>query len=69
MDACPHLLWGGVSSLFGPKEPSCACADREVFLDLESENVSHSVVSDSFATLWAVACRALLAMEFSKQEY
>ena len=65
-----HTYYGVVSPPFlAPKEPSCACADREVFLDLESENVSHSVVSDSFATLWAVACRALLAMEFSKQEY
>ena len=30
---------------------------------------SHSVVSDSFATPWIVACQAPLSMEFSRQEY
>ena len=29
----------------------------------------HSVVSDSFATLWMVAHQAPLSMEFSRQEY
>ena len=28
-----------------------------------------SVMSDSFATLWTVACQASLSMEFSRQEY
>ena len=28
-----------------------------------------SVMSDSFATLWTVACQAPLSMEFSRQEY
>ena len=31
--------------------------------------VSHSVVSNSFATTWTVAHQALLSMEHSKQEY
>ena len=31
--------------------------------------LSHSVMSDSFRTPWAVACQALLFMEFSRQEY
>ena len=35
---------------------------------LESESVSHSVVSDS-ATPWTVAHEAPLSMEFSRQEY
>ena len=30
---------------------------------------SHSVVSDSFAPPWIVACKAPLAMGFSRQEY
>ena len=30
---------------------------------------SRSVVSDSFATPWTVACQALLSMGFSRQEY
>ena len=34
---------------------------------LESE--SHSVVSDSFATPWTVACQAPLSMEFSRPGY
>ena len=34
----------------------------------KSESVSHSVMSDS-ATPWAVAHRAPLSMEFSRQEY
>ena len=36
--ACPHLLWGGTSSLFDPQEAFCACADRDFFLDLRSEH-------------------------------
>ena len=28
-----------------------------------------SVVSDSFATAWTVACQAPLSMKFSRQEY
>ena len=32
----PHLLWGGAPPFLTPKEPSCACADRVVFLDLRS---------------------------------
>ena len=28
-----------------------------------------SVVSDSFVTLWTIACQAPLSMEFSRQEY
>ena len=28
-----------------------------------------SVVSDSFATLWTIACQAPLSMEFSQLEY
>ena len=35
---------------------------------MKSENVGHSVVSDS-ATPWTVACQAPLSMEFSRQEY
>ena len=31
--------------------------------------LSHSVVSDSFATLWTVACQTPLSMGFSRQEY
>ena len=41
--ACSHFLWRGTHgfpSLFGPKEPSCTCADREVFLDLKSEHLT-----------------------------
>ena len=34
----------------------------------KNESVSHSVMSDS-ATPWAVAHRAPLSMEFSRQEY
>ena len=30
---------------------------------------SHSVVSDSFATLWTAACQAPLSMRFPRQEY
>ena len=30
---------------------------------------SHPVVSDSFVTLWAVACQTSLSMGFSKQEH
>ena len=30
---------------------------------------SHEIVSDSFETLWTVACQAPLSMEFSRQEY
>ena len=35
----------------------------------ESESVHCSVVSDSFATPWTVACQAPLSMGFSRQEY
>ena len=31
--------------------------------------ISSSVVSDSFATPWTVACQASLSMEFSRQQY
>ena len=34
----------------------------------ESESISHSVVPNSFDPL-AVACQALLSMEFSRHEY
>ena len=30
---------------------------------------SHSIVSDSFATPWAVACQDPFSMAFSRQEY
>ena len=36
---------------------------------LFSENESHSVVSDSFASPWTVACQTPLFMEFSRQAY
>ena len=36
---------------------------------LESESVSHSVVSDSFVTSWTIACQVLLSMGFLGQEY
>ena len=36
---------------------------------LFSENESHSVVSDSFASPWTVACQTPLFMEFSRQKY
>ena len=32
-------------------------------------SVSHLVVSDSFASPWAVACQAPLSMVFPRQEY
>ena len=35
----------------------------------ESESVSRSVVSDSFATPWTVACQVPLSMGFPRQEY
>ena len=35
----------------------------------ESESVSCSVVSDSFATLWTVACQVPLSIGFPRQEY
>ena len=35
----------------------------------ERGSVSRSVVSDSFATSWTVACQAPLSMGFSRQEY
>ena len=31
--------------------------------------LSHSVISDSFVTPWAVTCQALLSIGFSRQEY
>ena len=31
--------------------------------------VSLSVMSDSFETLWTIACQAPLSMEFSREEY
>ena len=31
--------------------------------------LSHSVMSNSFATPWTVACQAPLSMGFSRQEY
>ena len=36
---------------------------------VKSENVSHSVVSDSLRPPWTVACQAPLSMKFSRQEY
>jgi len=30
---------------------------------------NHSVITDSFAIPWTVACQALLSMGFSRQEY
>ena len=36
---------------------------------MRSESVSRSVVSNSFATPWTVACQAPLSVEFSRQEY
>ena len=36
MNVCLYLLWGGVPSFATPKKPSCACADRKIFLDLRS---------------------------------
>ena len=35
----------------------------------KSESVSRSLMSNSFATPWTVACQAPLFMEFSRQEY
>ena len=35
----------------------------------ESENVSHSVMSQLFVTPWTVACLAPVFMEFSREEY
>ena len=35
----------------------------------EKENVSRSVVSDSFETPWSVACQAPLSMRFPRYEY
>ena len=36
---------------------------------IENISVSHSVVSNLFATPWAVTHQAPLSMEFSRQEY
>ena len=35
----------------------------------ESENISHSVMSQLFVTPWTVACLAPVFMEFSMEEY
>ena len=35
----------------------------------KSKNISHSVVSNSFANPWTVACHAPLSMGFFRQEY
>ena len=40
----------------------------EKFKIEKKESVSHSVVSDFFATPWSVAHQAPLSMEFSRQE-
>ena len=37
-------------------------------ISLESENVAHSVISDSLRPPWTVTCQASLSMEFSRQE-
>ena len=36
---------------------------------MKAKSISYLVVSDSFATLWAVAHQAPLSMGFSRQEY
>ena len=39
------------------------------FQNERSESVSHSVMSDSFATPWTIARQAPLSMKFSWEEY
>ena len=41
----------------------------EMICLLESRVLGHSVVSNSFVTLWTVACQAPLSMGFSRLEY
>ena len=43
---------------------SVGCSPQFFFL-----NVSHSIMSDSFATPWTLAHQAPLSVEFSRQEY
>ena len=40
-----------------------------LMIQKKSENVSHSVVSDSLRPPWTVACQVPLSMKFSRQEY
>jgi len=42
---------------------------NETYLFISLLLFGHSVMSDSFATLWTVACQAPLSMVFSRQEY
>ena len=46
----------------------CA-ASPQVESENESENVSRSVVSNSFVNPWTTACQASVSIEFSRQEY
>ena len=53
-------------------EPECklwALDNEDVSVWVHVLCVSHSVMSDSFATLWTVACQSPLSKEFSRQEY
>ena len=42
---------------------------RKVCTQGESENVSHSVASDSFVIPWTVARQVPLSLEFFRREY
>ena len=41
----------------------------QLFPTVVCEQCQRSFMSDSFATIWTVACQAPLCMEFSRQEY
>ena len=59
-----HIVQRAGSTVFTDQlGQDCRCLDAIVVV------VSRSVVSNSFATLWTVACQAPLSMEFSRQEY
>ena len=47
MVASPHFLQGGTPSLLTPQEPSCMCADREVFLDPRSGHLISLLLQSS----------------------
>ena len=69
-DIQPPELWEKKFLLF--KQLSLWCFVQAALTNEyrgETESVSRSTMSDSFATLWTIACQAPLFMEFSRQEY
>ena len=64
------LEWVTIPFSRGSSQPGIEPGSHALQADeaISSVQFSHSVVSD-FATLWTVACQALLSTGFSRQEY